>query len=115
MGCSHAKEWDVGQKVQGNRKSLLEGPRWKNAATEDRFSKPESQRAQCGVAVFTHTLVGELFLTVKSSVEAINVKHKRRATLVEATAAFAKEGKYFSPGLLNVNTHTSHPGILLKG
>lgn len=63
---------------------------------------------------FTLTLVGELFLPVKSSVEAINVKHKRRATLVEATPVFAKEGKYFSPGLLNFNMHTSQTGNLIK-
>lgn len=60
MGFNHAKEWDVGQQVQENRTSTLEGPRCKNAATEDRFSKPESQRAQCGVAVFTHPSRGAL-------------------------------------------------------
>lgn len=47
--------------------------------------------------------------------EAINIEHKRRATLVGATAVFAKEGKYLSSGLLNFNRHISHPGISLKG
>lgn len=89
----------MGEKLQRNRKNKGEDTGWKNEATEeDRFSKPESQLVQYGAAVFTLTLVGELCLPVKSSVEAINVKHKRRATLVEATPVFARKANILAQG-----------------
>lgn len=72
----------------------------RRGSSERRPDPPSPKPAQGGTAVFTLALAGDLFLPVKVSVEATNTKHKRRAVLVGVAALFAKEGKYFSPELL---------------
>lgn len=83
-------------------------------SSERRPDPPSPKPAQCGAAVFTLALAGDLFLPVKLSVEATNIKHKRRAALGGVTALFAKEGKYFSPELLKPQHAYRSPEDLVK-
>lgn len=88
--------------------------RGRGGCCERRRDSPSLKPAQGGPAVCTLTPAGEPFLPVKLSVEAVNMKHKRKAAPVGASCCVTKEGKCVGPELLPLqHAHTS-PGRPVK-